>query len=201
MNRSRGFTLVEVLVVIGILAILAGLLLPALSRATRRARMTQCAANLQQIGLALQIYTSQDRGRWGNWGITHIPIGLYPGEWASLVLRPEERQILLCPTVDDQREWLSYSIHAGLPRLTPRLPASVIMLLAENERGSNKPDFTRTPIGGPPFFDPFRHDDLGSNYLWLDFHVTSEPVPPPAYEPNWAGVIGVDASWNDYGIL
>ncbi len=62
-RRRPGFTLVELLVVMAVVGLLAGMLLPALARARERARVVQAHAALYGIGLALQMYSDDHAGR------------------------------------------------------------------------------------------------------------------------------------------
>jgi prepilin-type N-terminal cleavage/methylation domain-containing protein/prepilin-type processing-associated H-X9-DG protein len=67
-GRRGAFTLVELLVVIGIIALLISILLPSLNAARKQARITQCLSNMRQLGNGQQIYANQYRG----WAVPHF---------------------------------------------------------------------------------------------------------------------------------
>jgi prepilin-type N-terminal cleavage/methylation domain-containing protein/prepilin-type processing-associated H-X9-DG protein len=105
---AAGFSLVEVLVVIAIIALLAGLLVPGLQAAKQRAGAVACQTQLHQWGLAFKMYTEDNAGRWMERGLEsawlqatlpfwrttakgHDPTG--NDDWELI-----ERAVTVCPT-------------------------------------------------------------------------------------------------------
>ena len=186
-NHHKGFSLIELMVVIGIIAILIALLLPALQAARKQARSVQCKSNLQQIGYALTLYGNV----WKGW-IYPPQLGANKPEeerWPVHVFKPAawNPPVMKCPAdAPDMAEEHSYLLNNHLAekeikfggQVPGRSPSDVIVM---GEKAWDYPDYYMNSS----FFNmttdyytrvnPWMHGlRLGSNYLFLDMHVETK---------------------------
>jgi len=111
---KHAFTLIELLVVVSIIALLVSILLPALGQARKQAQKTVCGVNLKQIGMGIEIYTSESNGimplilerHWGTAAVTGL-VGEGRGRtWAGIIKDQSKIDMGLfrCPT--DKRKYV-----------------------------------------------------------------------------------------------
>ncbi len=143
-NSRQGFTLIELLVVIAIIAILAALLLPALSRAKEMTRSVQCKSNLHQVGLALGMYIQDNGGKYpefrqlgGEWdgSLNEQGIPYYLASWVPLLLPYESgaSAVFLCPSTMGQPTPARFA-----PDFDPRVPFWSGPTYDYNTRGTDR---------------------------------------------------------------
>ncbi len=130
-HDERAFTLIELLVVIAVIALLVGLLLPALAASREAARSAVCLSNLRQDGIACQQYADENKGTspaigqpysaWPNWALVVQTNAGQVGDTADDLYRA--RSALVCPTIaavySQQAMVRTYAMnatgHAGQP--------------------------------------------------------------------------------------
>lgn len=171
-RRRNGFTLVELLVVIGIIGILMGMLMPAMSRAKQKAHRISCMNNIRQVGLAATMYTTdydQEYPRrmhltngWmfalkSYYGNNHATNNVNGKEWNSKVLK--------CPA-DRWLEWRSYLINGWNDYWAANLPKGEYdrVMNWEYEHGMKDSN-----IKEPSDTVVFGEKRIGSYHVHMDF--------------------------------
>ena len=181
-TRKHAFSLVELLVVIGIIAMLIGMLLPGLTKVQRQARSTVCRSNLRQCGMFLLMYANENKGRMFpfQWG-TNVP---REQRWPVFVFKPAvwNPPVMLCPEDISPVEEHSYLLNSHLIYRGVKYGKNDGMraesIIVMGEKISTEPDYYMDVITEETEFfrvvEAFRHGTiLGSNYLYLDLHVDS----------------------------
>ena len=174
MNDRRGFTLVEMLVVIAIIGLLLGLMMPVLASARNMARKTDCQIRLKQIGLAMNSYVDAS-GNFPDVGQMPSLAPTYPTMVSVLGPYTEQnKQLFACPMDTEyfSKEGLSYEYRSLDLAGKTRVQSLIIQLPGNKKRSRPSTEVMLMYDFGP--FHGAATQNGARNVVYLDGHV--EPL-------------------------
>jgi len=192
-HDTRGFTLVELLVVIAIIALLIGLLLPAVQSARESARRAHCTNNARQIGLACQTYAASN-GALPPGGIP-APAGNFGVSWIVWIL-PQLEQAAIFDRLDliggigygASTGWVGTNSANRAALKGVRFP----MLYCPS---SDLPEFTRTSSSNNASDDDLISGSIFVGIAGASDDVTAQPKLTPSAAPGVVATSGAFRSW------
>jgi prepilin-type N-terminal cleavage/methylation domain-containing protein len=209
-SQQGGFTLVELLVVIAVISILAGMLLPVLENVANQARGISCMNNLKQIGLGIMSYVEDNDGFMpcslatnsaSNYGSFYKQIDIYTGQRSTSYDNPDPCVLYQCPSDENFFPAYGYlssyggnincfiysssTTSATLKRYnTITRPSKLRGILDLDDSFYTNPNLTTEWYFGGLFKTEPRHNDSVSA-MYMDYHVGMEMTPflPAKDEP------------------
>lgn len=116
-NRTKGLTLIEILVVVAIISVLTGLAIPIMARSRAQARRLSCASNLSQLHKAMSIYVSENFATYPRLAARPTMNQGMPRMRDTLIKYAPDERVFKCPEDNKQffeKEGASYEWNAGL---------------------------------------------------------------------------------------